>query len=29
MRAQNRAFFPQNFIRSFRRLFVGFVEAIK
>lgn len=29
MRAQNRAIFPQNFIRSFGRLFVGFVEAIK
>ena len=27
--AQNRAIFPQNFIRSFGRLFVGFVEAIK
>ena len=29
LRAQIRAFFPQNFIRSFGRLFVGFVEAIK
>ena len=29
MRAQNRAIFPQNFIRSFGRLLVGFVEAIK
>jgi len=29
LRAQNRAIFPQNFIRSFGRLIVGFVEAIK
>jgi len=29
LRAQNRAIFPQNFIRSFGHLFVGFVEAIK
>jgi hypothetical protein len=29
LRAQNRTIFPQNFIRSFGRLFVGFVEAIK
>ena len=27
LRAQIRAFFPQNFTRSFGRLFVGFVEA--
>jgi len=29
LRAQIRAFFPQNLTRSFGRLFVGFVEAIK
>ena len=29
LKALNRAILPQNFIRSFRRLFVGFVEAIR